>query len=171
MAYDYAGAKTSVTVTDSGAGMTQEQVDQLFQPFTRTESALVFSYEGLGFSLFLDRLLMKYMEGDVQVKSQPSLGTSVTATLSSDMSGRETIVIAPEKVKPPRVKISMALVAFSVALVAAVLLLLYLTRFGFLGGLLGSTIWTLMGFASVFVVGSWLAIVFGIIEPDSRRRT
>jgi len=169
VAYDYAGASSSITITDHGPGMTEQQAAQLFQPFTRTESALVFSYEGLGFSLFLDRLLMKHLEGDIQLKSQPGRGTAVTMTLASDLSGRETIVIQPSKLQPPRPRFSPLLMAATVLLISALLVTLYLSYYGRLG-VLGGAVWTVLGFGSVFVVGSWLAVVFGIIEPDSRHR-
>jgi signal transduction histidine kinase len=71
------GEKTlSVTVSDSGMGIDKEKQSQLFQPFSRTESAVEFNYEGLGFSLFLDKIILEYIGGDIAVNSDGTHGST-----------------------------------------------------------------------------------------------
>jgi len=166
--YNYQVDRSSITVTDSGPGMTKEQADRLFQPFTRTESALVFSYEGMGFSLYLDRLIMKYLEGDININSKPNEGTAITLTLRSDLSDVENIVIDADRTKAPKVKVSKGLIASTILLITGLIGVLYFSSTGSITGAL-LAIWPILGMISIFVVGSWLAIVFGIIERDSRR--
>ena len=166
--YAYDPITSKITVNDSGPGMSEEQVAGLFQPFTRTESALVFNYEGMGFSLYLDRLIMKYLEGDVSISSQPGVGTAITVSMRSDLSDIERIVIDTDRVKAPRVKISKGLIASTIFLVTALVVVLYFSSTGAIQGFL-LNIWPIMAMLSIFVVGSWLAIVFGIVERDSRR--
>lgn len=76
-----AGGETlSVKVTDTGVGINKEKISQLFKPFSRAESAVKFNYEGLGFSLFLDKIIMDYTGGSIVARSEPNHGTGVTIT-------------------------------------------------------------------------------------------
>ncbi len=63
------------SVADHGAGLTQEQLDALFKPFSRAESAETFNTEGLGFGLYLSKLIMHYLNGDITLQSSPGEGT------------------------------------------------------------------------------------------------
>jgi signal transduction histidine kinase len=72
--------KVDISITDNGIGIPAEKLPTLFKPFTRAGSALQFDYEGLGFSLFLDRIIMDYLDGDIDVTSREEQGTLVTVT-------------------------------------------------------------------------------------------
>ena len=72
--------KVSVSVTDTGVGIPADKIPTLFKPFSRAGSAITFDYEGLGFSLFLDRIIMDYLDGDIDVSSREQQGTLVTIT-------------------------------------------------------------------------------------------
>ncbi|HMR72800.1 MAG TPA: ATP-binding protein [Candidatus Saccharibacteria bacterium] len=71
----------SIRVDDSGIGIDDAKLSQLFRPFTRATSVTEFNYEGLGFSLFLDRLIMKYTDGTIRISSTPNRGTASTVTI------------------------------------------------------------------------------------------
>lgn len=75
--------RMSVNITDTGVGIPSEKQSQLFKPFSRTESAVDFNYEGLGFSLFLDKIIMDYLGGDIAVTSQQKAGS--TFSITSDL--------------------------------------------------------------------------------------
>lgn len=167
--YYHQGKDVSVAVTDTGSGMTAEQTNRLFQPFSRGESAYVFEHEGVGFGLYLDRLLMKYLGGDVQVKSKLGEGTTFTITMRSDISTVQTIFIEQTKLERPKVRVSLALVAGTIFMVTGLIAMLYFSSQGNITGLLVN-LWPILGIISIFVVGGWLAILFGIIEPDTRRQ-
>ena len=66
-----------VSITDSGIGIEKDKVDQLFKPFSRTTSAVEFNYEGLGFSLFLDKIIMEYTGGDISLGQTDVQGTEL----------------------------------------------------------------------------------------------
>jgi len=66
-----------VKVADNGIGISSEKLDQLFKPFSRTTSAVEFNYEGLGFSLFLDKIIMDYTGGSVDIQSIENKGTQL----------------------------------------------------------------------------------------------
>jgi signal transduction histidine kinase len=58
-------------VADHGEGLAADKIHELFQPFNRIEDVETFNREGLGFSLYLDKLIMRYLGGDISVESVP----------------------------------------------------------------------------------------------------
>lgn len=75
--------KSVFQIQDSGKGIPKEKQELLFKPFSRTESAEVFNTEGLGFSLYLDKMIATYLRGDIAVDSDENKGTVVTVSVPS----------------------------------------------------------------------------------------
>jgi signal transduction histidine kinase len=69
-----------IEITDHGSGIEPSKLSQLFQPFFKAEGAEEFNHEGMGFSLYLDKLIMLYLGGDIAIESKPNEVT--TARLS-----------------------------------------------------------------------------------------
>jgi PAS domain S-box-containing protein len=72
--------RVEISVTDTGMGMTPEQMDGLFKPFNRLgreRSAL----QGTGIGLVISRRLAELMGGSIGVKSFPGEGSSFTLKL------------------------------------------------------------------------------------------
>jgi signal transduction histidine kinase len=69
------------TVTDTGIGMTEEQVGRLFEPFSQAEDSTAKRYGGTGLGLALSREFCRMMGGDITVTSVPGEGSSFTMTL------------------------------------------------------------------------------------------
>ncbi len=67
-----------LSIRDSGIGISKDELSQLFQPFSRTNSALQFNYEGLGFSLFLDKIIADYIGSSIAATSSTEHGTNIT---------------------------------------------------------------------------------------------
>lgn len=80
LAASKASGRLEISVIDNGIGIPAEKLPSLFKPFSRASSALQFDYEGLGFSLFLDKIIMDYLEGSISAHSDQSSGTVVTVT-------------------------------------------------------------------------------------------
>lgn len=77
------GSELKVAITDHGQGIPADKQYALFQAFAKLEGAEVFNREGMGFSLYLDRLIMFYLHGDIAVSAVKPQGTKVTLTLPS----------------------------------------------------------------------------------------
>jgi signal transduction histidine kinase len=70
-----------ITVTDYGPGIARDKLDLLFKPFSKTEGAQTFNHEGMGFSLYLDKLILTYLSGAITISSEPDVATTVRITL------------------------------------------------------------------------------------------
>jgi len=68
-------------VSDTGIGMTAEQQQQLFQPFTQADSSTTRRYKGVGLGLTLSRSLCQMLGGDIQVQSALGHGSTFTVRL------------------------------------------------------------------------------------------
>ncbi|NJL32669.1 MAG: GAF domain-containing protein [Chloroflexaceae bacterium] len=65
-------------VEDTGIGMSQEQIDRLFEPFTQADTSTTRKYGGTGLGLVISRRLARMMGGDVFVQSTPDVGSVFT---------------------------------------------------------------------------------------------
>ncbi len=68
-------------VSDSGIGMTSEQLAKLFEAFTQADAATTRRYGGTGLGLALSRRLCRMMGGDVTVESEAGRGSAFTIRL------------------------------------------------------------------------------------------
>jgi len=60
-----------LAVTDTGIGMTPEQMGKLFQEFSQASSATASKYGGTGLGLAISRRFCQMMGGDITVESEP----------------------------------------------------------------------------------------------------
>ena len=69
------------SIHDTGIGMTQEQMNQLFVPFTQADESMARRYGGTGLGLVIARRLVQLMDGELQMHSQPGKGTEVSCII------------------------------------------------------------------------------------------
>lgn len=78
---DY-GVKLQFSVQDSGIGITNKQLEKLFQPFTQADSSITREYGGTGLGLIISRKIVQMMDGDIWVESKPEVGSTFHFTVS-----------------------------------------------------------------------------------------
>ena len=67
-----------ITVVDSGVGIQDDQLEQIFEPFVQVGRSLTQAHEGTGLGLAISRDLARAMGGDVTVTSQVGKGSRFT---------------------------------------------------------------------------------------------
>jgi signal transduction histidine kinase len=80
----------AIAVTDTGIGMTPEQMGKLFQEFSQASSRTASKYGGTGLGLAISRHFCRMMGGDITVESEPGKGSAFTIRLPRIVQSVET---------------------------------------------------------------------------------
>ena len=71
----------TLEITDNGHGMTNEEVDIIFQPFNKSRRSNIINQEGARLGLPIANTLIQIHDGNIDVKSTPGKGTCVTVSV------------------------------------------------------------------------------------------
>ncbi len=73
-------------VTDSGIGMSPEEIGRIFEAFTQADAATAHRYGGTGLGLTITAHHCRMLGGDVAVESEPGKGSRFTVRLPAQIS-------------------------------------------------------------------------------------
>jgi PAS domain S-box-containing protein len=91
-----------VRVTDTGIGMTPEQMSRLFREFSQAHSSTAWKYGGTGLGLAISQRLASMMGGQITAESQPGCGSTFCAWLPRVADGVEPTVALVEPPLPAK---------------------------------------------------------------------
>ena len=75
-------SRLHIAVTDSGIGLTPEQIGRLFQPFAQADESTTRRFGGSGLGLLLCQRIVHLMGGTIEVTSRPGQGSTFSVELS-----------------------------------------------------------------------------------------
>ena len=81
MGQDTVNPKLQFDVSDTGIGMSEEQIGRLFQPFVQADSSTTRQYGGSGLGLTISKRFAEMLGGDVHVESKPGVGSTFSVTV------------------------------------------------------------------------------------------
>jgi signal transduction histidine kinase len=71
----------TISVKDSGIGLTPEQINRLFEPFSQADTSTAVEYGGTGLGLTISREFCRLMDGDIELHSEPGTGSTFEVRL------------------------------------------------------------------------------------------
>jgi signal transduction histidine kinase len=84
----------TIKVTDTGIGMTPEQMGKLFREFSQATSSTASKYGGTGLGLVISKRFCQMMGGDITVESEPGRGSTFTIRLPRVVEAPKEAVVA-----------------------------------------------------------------------------
>ncbi len=68
-------------VTDTGIGISPEQIERIFDPFSQADSSITRRFGGTGLGLSISRQIAQKMGGNITVKSELNVGSTFTIVI------------------------------------------------------------------------------------------
>ena len=75
-----------INIIDTGIGMTSDQVDKVFKPFTQADEKSTRKFGGTGLGLTITKMFAEMMGGDINLKSKEGEGTTFIVTIPTKVS-------------------------------------------------------------------------------------
>ena len=79
--YIKARNKLLIEVVDTGIGLSEDQIKEIFEPFKQADSAISRRYGGTGLGLTLSRQLAMVLHGNIEVESEQGKGSCFTLAM------------------------------------------------------------------------------------------
>jgi signal transduction histidine kinase/ActR/RegA family two-component response regulator/predicted hydrocarbon binding protein len=94
-------SKIIFDIIDTGIGMSKQQIDILFQPFSQVDMSTRRRFGGTGLGLAISRRLALMLGGDITVKSAPGKGSRFSVTIDSGPQDGIKLVDHPSQAAQP----------------------------------------------------------------------
>ncbi|OVE56272.1 PAS domain-containing hybrid sensor histidine kinase/response regulator [Chryseobacterium mucoviscidosis] len=78
--------KLEICITDTGIGMSEDYVKQIFKKFNQEDSSISRKYGGTGLGMAITRELIHLMKGEIKIKSKKNVGTEISIFLDMNKS-------------------------------------------------------------------------------------
>ncbi|MDN3522598.1 ATP-binding protein [Halomonas ramblicola] len=88
-------SRVEVVVTDTGIGLSDAEIEGLFQPFRQANPSTTRQYGGTGLGLAICRSLAEALGGEVRVKSTPGEGSTFSLILYQPIDAQAEMVAEP----------------------------------------------------------------------------
>lgn len=85
---DRSGCSLLVRIKDTGIGLTSEQIDRLFVPFSQADPTISRDYGGTGLGLSICKQCVELMKGRIWVESEKGKGSTFSFTMDLDTGER-----------------------------------------------------------------------------------
>lgn len=100
------GAEVMVSVADDGPGLDPEEIERVFLPFYRSDTARSMNLGGIGLGLPVSRSIARAHGGDVQLSNQASgLCARLTLPLAPGVAGSRARPAEPDPIQAARVPV------------------------------------------------------------------
>jgi len=83
-AQSLADGRVELTISDTGIGIAEDALKELFQPFRQADASISRRFGGTGLGLAISKKLIELHGGEIQVDSQPGRGTRVILNLPAE---------------------------------------------------------------------------------------
>lgn len=101
----------SFVVTDTGIGMSEDALLELFERFTQADSSITRKFGGTGLGMAITKSLVTIMGGEISATSTINQGTQVSVFLPLAQSKKNTLVCEEQTITPPDLKHLSILIA------------------------------------------------------------
>jgi signal transduction histidine kinase/CheY-like chemotaxis protein len=109
VAVDWADGRLHMTVRDTGIGMTPQQTRNLFQKFVQADTSTNRRFGGTGLGLAICGELVKRMDGEISIESEPGRGSTFTVALGLErVAGRPIVDAAADASVPVGLRVLAA---------------------------------------------------------------
>jgi len=94
-------------VTDTGVGLTRQQINKLFQPFTQADTSTTRKFGGTGLGLTICKRLAEELGGTIEVESEERVGSTFRATIATGPLEGVELVGCPTKNSPGETELQL----------------------------------------------------------------